>query len=257
MLFPILITTAATPNDPSSVKLSSFEDRKKYVLDAVSHWQKISSATELVICDGSNYCFKEYLSSHSININKIEFLSFQNDCSAVQFYGKGFGESAIVKYALNNSVTLSKYSYFAKCTGKLWIKNFDKVINFYDKQPCVLMPYFSSGIFKTPRLEYIDTRFYIFNKNFYIKNFLNIYDEYSPGKSIEDLFLNKVLSLELKNVFFPFSLIVAGISGGSNTEYNTKKYRILKDSVRYFYWKRSPFFNYPFLSAETTHTNKK
>ena len=75
---PILITSAAKPNDPNSVKLTSFELRRDYTINALKKWQEISPKSSIIICDGSNYCFEKYCKLRNINTNKIEFLSFEN-----------------------------------------------------------------------------------------------------------------------------------------------------------------------------------
>ena len=75
---PILITSAAKPNDPNSVKLTSFELRRDYTINALKKWQEISPKSSIIICDGSNYCFEKYSKLRNINTNKIEFLSFEN-----------------------------------------------------------------------------------------------------------------------------------------------------------------------------------
>ncbi len=256
-MIPILITTAVTPNDPSSVKLSNFHLRREYILNAIKEWQKISTATELIICDGSNYCFKDYLAQNNVNIEKIEFLQFANDNSLVKLFGKGYGESEIIKYALYNSKILKEHKYFAKCTGKLWVKNFEEATKNYCNSPCLLMPIFSKKKLSKLTIEYVDTRFYIFEKDFYLQNFLNLYTKNNIGVSIEDLFLDKIIEMKLTNIFFSKPLIISGISGASGKYYNTKLYRIVKDYIKYYFWKKSIYFQNPFLLSKLHHKERK
>jgi hypothetical protein len=101
----------------------------------------------------------------------------------------------------------------------------------------MLNPFISSRPFTLSDVKFIDTRFYVFNKSFYINNFLTLYDEYEPFLSIEDLFKLKIGKLGLEKVFFSRPPIISGVSGGSGKYYNTKVYRILKDKIRYHFWK--------------------
>lgn len=245
--FPILITTAVIPNDINSVKLNDYKERRKCILEAVKNWQIIAPNIEIIICDGSNFCLKKYFELSKINTNNIEFLKFQNNENLVRIYGKGFGESEIIRYALENSITLRNYSHFAKCTGKLWIKNFHKIIYSFNNEPYLFRPYFAFSIYKKFKIDHIDTRFYIINKQLYINNFLNIYSGAEPGKSIENLFLEKIQQLKLKNIFFKIYIIISGTSGASGKLYNTKFYRVIKDSIKYYFWKKMASFYRPYL----------
>jgi hypothetical protein len=245
---PILITSAAKPNDPNSVKLTSFELRRDYTINALKKWQEISPKSSIIICDGSNYCFEKYCKLRNINTNKIEFLSFENHTKRILQLGKGYGESEIIKYALKYSKILNQHEYFVKCTAKLWVSNFNKInTNFYNYSG-LFRPYISYTPFKPPKIEYIDTRFYITHKDFYLRYLNNLYDYENFPISIEELFLRKFLELKVKKIFFYSLPVISGVSGGSGKEYNTKLYRVLKDKIRYQIWRNSKFMKDYFIS---------
>ena len=239
-MLPILITSAAIPNDPGSVNLKSFELRKKYTIDSILYWRKLAPQNPLIICDGSNFSFSEILSEINLDTSLIECLNFQNNNNKIIQLGKGYGESEIIKYALFHSSTLKNFQFFAKCTAKLWVPNFLDITKNFNNHLCMLNPFISSRPFTLSDVKFIDTRFYVFNKLFYINNFLTLYDEYEPFLSIEDLFKIKIGKLGLEKVFFSRPPIISGVSGGSGKYYNTKVYRILKDKIRYHFWKNKP-----------------
>jgi hypothetical protein len=76
---PILITSAAKPNDPNSVKLTSFELRRDYTIKALKKWQEISPKSSIIICDGSNYCFEKYSSFPVKERSKKNFNLSENE----------------------------------------------------------------------------------------------------------------------------------------------------------------------------------
>jgi hypothetical protein len=71
-MLPILITSAAIPNDPGSVNLKSFELRKKYTIDSILYWRKLAPQNPLIICDGSNFSFSEILSEINLDTSLID-----------------------------------------------------------------------------------------------------------------------------------------------------------------------------------------
>ena len=178
----------------------------------------------------------------------IEFLSFENHTKRILQLGKGYGESEIIKYALKHSKILNQHEYFVKCTAKLWVSNFNKInTNFYNYSG-LFRPYISYTPFKPPKIEYIDTRFYITHKDFYLRYLNNLYDYENFPISIEELFLKKFLELNVKKIFFYSLPVISGVSGGSGKEYNTKLYRVVKDKIRYQIWRNSKFMKDYFIS---------
>ena len=80
----------------------------------------------------------------------------------------------------------------------------------------MLNPFISSRPFTLSDVKFIDTRFYVFNKLFYINNFLTLYDEYEPFLSIEDLFKLKIPITFTKNITLYESTISLCSSRGQN-----------------------------------------
>ncbi|OYY58175.1 MAG: hypothetical protein B7Y55_03105 [Polynucleobacter sp. 35-46-207] len=164
----------------------------------------------------------------------IECLFFINNADLILKHGKGFGEGEIILYALGHSKTLNEAEWFVKCTGKLWVDNFWQCLDQWNRQ--FLCQAFFSNVFslKKSRLEYVDTRFYLVNKDFYQAHLSRAHIERGGlGKrSIEDRFLEIVMREELSNFLFETPPIVCGVGGGSGKYYKDSKTRRLKEKLR-------------------------
>lgn len=229
---PILLTSSAIAMD-SSVALKSQEMRIFHTLESIRKWSDISPNGQFVICDGSGFDFSPLLKTHFPALN-IESIHFMNDAGLVKKHGKGYGEGEIIRYALANSVFLQESDWFAKCTAKLWVKNFTSCINQWTG-PFACKGYFANVFsLNSTLLEYIDTRFYLSNKSFYLNNFseahLNL--GVDDGSSIEKEFLRLTCDLHLKHYMFNIPPIISGVGGGSGKYYNTSIARQAKEIVR-------------------------
>ena len=229
---PILLTSSVVAMD-SSVALKDQESRIFHTLESIGKWAHISPSNKYVICDGSGFDFTPLIRKHYPNLN-IECIFFMNDAALIRKYSKGYGEGEIIRYALLNSQYLQESDYFAKCTAKLWVDNFIACAKEWNGQ--FICKAFFANVFspKQTILEYIDTRFYIMNKDFYLKNFSNIYVNLGldDGSSIEVEFLKQSYKLNLRKFLFATDPVISGVGGGSGKYYNTSYVRRLKDALR-------------------------
>jgi GH43 family beta-xylosidase len=157
-----------------------------------------------------------------------------NDASLIEKHGKGYGEGEIIRYALANSVFLRESEWFVKCTAKLWVDNFLTCLKEWNGQ--FVCKAFFADVFslKATSLEYVDTRFYMVTKDFYVQNFSNLYVHLglNDGSSIEGEFLKKLLELNIKGYLFRTTPVISGVGGGSGQYYNTSSLRRMKEVVR-------------------------
>jgi hypothetical protein len=160
---PLLVTSAVRPSDPTVV-LSNHDQRIRYTLDALSEWLRMHPTLQIVICDGSGYDFSPVLVQMFPN-HRIEALHFQNSSALVRQLGKGYGEGEIVKYALQHSNLLASSTFFAKCTSKLWVNNFDACVRHWNGT--MLFQAKISNVLKNSPLvfRHIDTRFYLIDRS--------------------------------------------------------------------------------------------
>ena len=232
-----------------SVALREPQQRITYTLESIEKWVDVCADLRLVICDGSGYDFTEIVKSRFPE-RSIECLCFENDQQLVQRHGKGYGEGEIIKHALVHSAFLSNADWFAKITGKLWVDNFLECLTEWNG--FFLCKAYFANVFslKKTKFEYIDTRFYLTNKDVYSKYFseahLKVGDSY--GTSIEDNYKEIILRNNLKQVLFSLPPVICGVGGGSGKYYKNNLKRRLKESMRSRIVQSNPSFSGMFNS---------
>lgn len=229
---PILLTSSVIAMD-SSVLLRDQNLRIFHTLESIKKWSAIAPDCRFVICDGSGFDFSSLMQEKFPNL-QIECLTFLNNADLIKKRGKGFGEGEIIRYALDHSNYLRQSTWFAKCTAKLWVDNFEQCISEWNGR--FLCKAFFANVFsqKNTSLEYIDTRFYLADISFYNKYLSRAHLdlEMSNGDSIEDKFLDVVNSEGLKKILFRSPPVISGVGGGSGKYYNTSVVRRTKEVIR-------------------------
>lgn len=231
---PILLTSSVIAHD-KGVKLLDKGERIHQTLLSVQQWKEVSPDSPIVICDGSDYDFTNDLQKIISNPTNIECLHFNNNPMDVEKYGRGFGEGEIIKHAIESSKFINDFECFAKCSAKLWVKNFP---NIYLKWNGIFQ---CKGVFKnifsiskSIELDYIDTRFYLtslrFYKQFLVNAHLNVRKTDEQG--LENQFLNHLISSNQKSILFSIPPIIEGVGGGTGIPYKTTKLRHLKEILK-------------------------
>jgi hypothetical protein len=229
---PVLLTSSVVPAD-LDVKLADPEQRLFHTLESVTKWLHFSNLVSLVICDGSGFDFSDVIKEKFPGVD-IECLSFSNNKGVVAQRGKGYGEGEIVRYAIDNSVFIRRSGSFAKCTGKLWVENFNDCVGEWNG---IFMgkAYFENVFsLKKTRLAYFDTRFYIADVDFYRRFFVDAHQGVggSDRRSIEDCFKEIVVRNQMRHVFFKAPPVICGVGGGAGSYYKNGKIRRLKERLR-------------------------
>lgn len=229
---PILITSCVIVSD-QTVALKDQNTRVRLTLEAIDRWLSIAPDLKLVICDGSNFDFTE-LVKNKFPKAAIESLFFQNNKELVKLHGKGFGEGEIVNYAIRHSGFLKQTEFFAKCTSKLWVDNF---LDCFDQWNGMFL---CKGVFekvfslRKTQFAYVDTRFYIVNKDFYqnylSSAYLNVGGE--QGLSLEHCFRDVIVNKQLHKVLLTVPPVICGVGGGSGTYYKNNLKRRIKEIIR-------------------------
>lgn len=216
---PLLITSAVRPASAELVELSSIDDRLAYTAEAITQWLKIFPDLHIVICDGSNFDLREFVLTQWPNAS-IEILFFLNDEEKVSQRGKGYGEGEIIAYALKHSKTLKRADRFMKCTSKLWVNDVEDLL-----EDCGPTQFHIRGRKTQEGIwvnTWVDTRFYIVQKNFYRRHLLNTYKNVHREQKffLEHAFLEKLVSLSsLPHILFPRKPEIRGVSGTSGLFY--------------------------------------
>jgi hypothetical protein len=246
---PVLLTSSVHVAD-QSVNLKNPSLRIDHTLESIEHWLTLCPNVRLVICDGSGFDFSRIV-GEKFPRARIECLNFQNDKKMVAYHGKGYGEGEIIKYAIANSSHLADSDWFVKCTAKLWVDNFSACIKEWNGQFLCWAFFANVFSFKKTKFAYIDTRFYVINKNFYLKYFSDAHLEVGgpEGRSIEDIFREVVLTNGMQKVIFNTPPVICGVGGGSGKYYKTGMRRRIKEKLRARLVKLNPFFR-PLINCD-------
>jgi len=251
-LLPVLLTSSVVVTDFSG-KLNDPDLRIKYTIESISKWLSLDQSIRLVICDGSNFDFTSRVKALFPSA-QIECLAFQNNPDPVKKHGKGYGEGEIIRYALTHSTFLQSADAFIKCTAKLWVLNAEDCIKQWNGQFACNAYFANVFSLKKSQLQFIDTRFYISTKAFYLLHFSEAHMDLGDvaGRSIEDAFLEVIQQHDIKHIFFRRPPIICGVGGGSGKYYKSGIIRILKDRIRSQIVQRDKSYNSLFIDECVT-----
>jgi len=231
---PLLITTAIEVTAPLT-KMSDPDQRLAATLCALEQWLKQPSVDTIVVTDGSDFEYGNRLQEVSYGSGKqVEFLRFRADEVRTRAQGKGYAEGEIVRHALTHSRFLQQSPLFAKCTGKLWVENYDRCLAAFDGE-------FQCAVNGKRRIDMLDTRFYFASREFWLKHLgdahLRVDDE--RGYFLEHCYLDRLREIGHRGVTLSVPPIVLGRSGSGDFEYpRMSRYKYLSRRLRYAIFRR-------------------
>jgi hypothetical protein len=231
---PLLITSCITPS-ATAVKLSDPTERLALTLDAIGLWLKNPAVESMVIVDGSDYDFSAQIEQLNQGAGKpAEFLRFRNNEARVRTQGKGYGEGEIVLHALKHSHTLKASPYFAKSTGKLYVRNYARCLAAFNNE-------FQCAVKGKYRIESLDLRLYFASREFWLKNLADAHfrvDDPS-GYFLEYTYLDRLREIGARGITLTIPPIVTGRSGSDNLHYRPMSpYKYLSRRLRYSIFRR-------------------
>ena len=236
---PLLITSCVKTSAPFT-KLSDTNYRIQLTIDGIYQWLKICNEIKIIVCDGSGIDFSEQIFRYFPKA-EIEFLCFKNNSNLVSKYGKGFGEGEIINYALEHSEYLKNSDCFAKCTSKLFVRNFSDALKKWNGSYLFECNFLGVSFFKNifgikpiSNIEFmsVNTRFFVVNKKLYLKNFRRAYLHVRDREAvyIEHVFKEIILRKKIRKFMLDFPLQVEGMSGTSG--------KLFKKMSRFSYFKK-------------------
>lgn len=220
---------AADTNQPYH-KLNDWNERLDQYVAAIDFYIKESIFTKIVFCDNSNFksCVFNDFKIFAESVGKqFEYLTFMGDAEKYSKGGKGYGEGEIIEYALNNSELICKAKSFVKVTGRLKVKNSQKVFGCLNEG----MNLFNRDIYSGRKG--IDTRFYAVDTLFYKNKLLDKYHNCQiHNKSIEFIFWDFLIT-DKKSWRCTFAYPnVDGINGALSNNYSEEsKFKIKLFSI--------------------------
>lgn len=188
----LLLTGTIKPGIVPNLKLVNYKEREKQYIEAITKWKKLN--LPIIFCDNSNYTSDVINYLFRTSPNNHEYLKYLSKNS---IHGKGSGEAELLDYVFKNSTLIHESDYICKVTGRYYIKNFRKILKFVNSDKNNISIY--SNISKY--LTWVDSRFFIFKKEFY-NNYLNarlleineskgIYFEHVLAQSVHDCMSNR------------------------------------------------------------------
>jgi len=177
----VLITTATKP--PHGVFLLEMTNVAKRIITAkaaVFFWSALG-VKKIVIADATGQTLlddSEMLMLNQMDV-EVEQIHYLQDNELVIKKGKGYGEGALIKFALQNSKFLQKENNFFKCTGKIYCRNFPEISNIIQKNN--IQNIFWRDLFESSK---IDTRFFYVSKDFSEKFLVPAYENIDDKNNI-------------------------------------------------------------------------
>lgn len=190
----LLMTACIKPYGNNFYKyVASAEDRLEQYIDALKFYITCSDVSQIVFCDNSNYKTEkeqEIMQLARENQKEVEWISFEGDKNATLKFGKGYGEGEIIEYAIENSRLMRGKSGFLKVTGRLKVRNINKIVNGIEENE----DYFIGDIYNG--WNEIDTRFFYCRKDTYIRKIKGIYKLCNDGT---ELIFERLVKIKLNN----------------------------------------------------------
>lgn len=231
---PLLITTCIEVSAIAE-KITDPQERLRLTLEGIAEWLTNPAVESLVVVEGSDYDFSAKVSALSRDSGKrVEFLRFRNDAERVRRQGKGYGEGESVHYALTRSPLLGASEYFAKCTGKLYVRNYARCLAAFDNE-------FQCAVNGKHAIESLDLRLYFAGREFWLKHMADAHVKVDDpaGYFLEYAYLDRLRGVGLRGFTLTVPPIVTGRSGSDNIQYKPPSlYKYLSRRLRYSIFRR-------------------
>ncbi len=216
----LLITGCIKPcKEQPYLKVSESGIRFEQYISSIQYYIECTEFEGIVYCDSSNAPYpteSRLLEKAKDNGKSFEWISFCGDEEKVRTRGKGYGEGEIIKYALAESKLLSKAEWFVKTTGRLKVKNIQKIILKMKKG----RPYFNADAYRS---KGIDTRLFCCSVWFYKERFINLFEscsDFETEMALEDLFYDAVNTNHVRLYCLPEYPLFSGVCGGNGKIYD-------------------------------------
>jgi len=194
--------------------------REEQYANSILYYINETDIHQIVVCDNSGFDYSKYnFKAIALKKNKeIEFLSFIGKQEAVAKFGKGFGEGEIMKYVINNSQILKNTPAYFKVTGRIKIKNINKLIKLTDPKKNFFHRIHTKLIIPH---NMVDTRLYYCQKTDYIKHLYNSYKNVNDpnGYYLEHAYFDALKRNKMPFEDFIREPIFSGISGSTGISY--------------------------------------
>jgi hypothetical protein len=237
--WPVLVTATVQPDSRALAQLKDPILRKNEYIKSLK-WLATQNAHigHVVFCENSGYDLREFEDLGSVFAKRglsLEVRAVQPPDKSV-FLGKGWGESLMIRWALENIESLKPYDSFIKITGRYKILNMPKILKTVRTALAIHpdLKFICQNFHKAPRLH-ADTVLFWSNRRFYMDHLLDTYtqvDDYR-GFYIEHAIAERLLRISghLKIGVLPVPLIMKGLKGSDSLPVSTLR-DIVRESIK-------------------------
>jgi hypothetical protein len=230
--FLLLLSATIQPKGMSALKLHDAEERRGQYETNFRYWLAATGINidGILLMENSgadlgsfhNLADRENTSGRKIEIIGLDMNDFPREL------GKGFGEFRALDVALRQSQLAAQSDYLVKLTGRLRVRNLGSIIHNLD------LPFDLCGDvhpYPDPARGVIDSRLIVFDRNFYFKNCMGLYEEMndSAGEYAEHRFYQLVRRTPAARVVtrLPREPRWVGASGSTGERYDSLKKKIV------------------------------
>ncbi len=186
----------------------------------------------IIFCDNSNYLYDytELIDRAKQKNKNLEVLSFLGNMKSVIENGKGYGEGEIMRYIFENSKYIHRYKSFFKLTGRLIVKNFDKINS--SKKIGSRFIYYPKEMYGRKN-SLVSTVFYKIDKSTYLDFFIEAYREVKDSKMeyLEVVFCKIIKKNSITCKSFHIFPDISGYSGSTGLKYDLSRKKILIENI--------------------------
>lgn len=215
----VLITTAnSPPKDVPYLKMTNAAMRYITAKASVFFWAA-QGIEKIVIADATGGCL---LDSEETSLLKqmgvdVEQISYHQNEDLIKSKGKGYGEGLLIQFALENSTFLRSENNFFKCTGKVYCRNFESVLQMIKKNNIqnIFWRHLGEGDSLQP---WADMRFFYTTKKFCEENLIPAYLQSDDHKAAAEYFCFKVLNEKLPKAK-TLRPMLSGFAGATGKQY--------------------------------------
>ena len=207
-------------NVPYTVVVDYQQRLQQYIHSIEYAIDYYNTICKIVFCENTNcnFDFSQLAKKAELKGKEFEYLTFEGDYIQIQKLGKGYGEGEIIKHALLHSQLINSEKSFYKLTGRLVVKNIDKITKTTSSGNAFI---YKPKEISDRHVNYFETYFYKVEIALYRQYLLDAYlncDDNSQ-KYLEHVFYEKLHDLTLRS--FNNLPIISGIEGTSGKRYDS------------------------------------
>lgn len=211
--------------------ISDPEERLAQYLNSIGHAiDHYHLFNKIIFCENTGYShdYASLFEQAKKKGKELEVLSFIGNQQVIQQRGKGYGEGETIEYALKNSTLLKDRPSFFKLTGRLIIKNLDRIAASADAENGFI--WHPKEIYRR-KSDHVETYFFKVSREFYTEYLLDGYRQVDEINHlyIEHIFFDRLKNLNLRAFKHPLQII--GNSGTSGKPYLETKNAILLERI--------------------------